>query len=145
MSASRFVTSAVFKLRPSRTLVVQFSQLLPPDRCSHSRRFFSYFCNSSSNRQFQQRWPSLLAFSSHPSTLLSTARCFSQKPGETTTTTTTAAKPILGTFQGLGIAEQVQQQQTESADGAGAGSSNSEDEEEAKRKKEAEASWRAMK
>ena len=144
MSASRFVTSAVFKLWPSRTLVVQFPQLLPPDRCSHSRRFFSYCCNSSSNRQFQQRWPSLLAFSSHPSTLLSTTRCFSQKPSETTTTTTTAAKPILGTFQGLGIAEQVQQQQTESATG-GAGSSNSEDEEEAKRKKEAEASWRAMK
>jgi hypothetical protein len=86
----------------------------------------------------------LLAYSSRSSTLLSSTRCFSQKPVETTTTSTTsaAAKPILGTFQGLGIAEQVHQQQSESAAG-GAGSSD--EEEEAKRKKEAEASWRAMK
>ena len=141
--SARIVTSAVFKLWPTRTLVVQFPQLLPPDRCSHSRRLFSYFCNSSSSRQFQQRWPSLLAYSSRTSTLLSSTRCFSQKPVETSTTSTTsaAAKPILGTFQGLGIAEQVNQHQSESA----AGGAGSDEEEEAKRKKEAEASWRAMK
>lgn len=85
---------------------------------------------------------------SSSSTLLSTIRCFSQKPVDTattTTTTTTAAKPILGTFQGLGIAEQVQQQQTESAASDAGRTSSEDDDEEAKRKKEAEASWRAMK
>ena len=66
--------------------------------------------------------------------------------GETTNTATT--KPILGKFQGLGIAGQVQQQHCETATDGAVGSKRSGgsvEEEEAKRKKEAEASWRAMK
>ena len=146
MAAFKICTSAAFKLWPTaRTLahVQQFPQLLPPDPSyTYSRRLFSFYCsNSSSSRR--QVSSQLLSNYSLTSSL---SRCFSEKTGETTNTTTT--KPILGTFQGLGIAGQVQQQQAETATDGAAGSKSSggsDEEEEAKRKKEAEASWRAMK
>ena len=146
MAAFKICTSSAFKLWPTaRSLarVQQFPQLLPPDRSyTYSRRFFSFYCSNSSSRRHVSS--QLLSNYSLTSSL---SRWFSEKTGETTNTATT--KPILGTFQGLGIAGQVQQQQqAETATDGAAGSKSSggsDEEEEAKRKKEAEASWRAMK
>lgn len=78
-------------------------------------------------------------------------RCYSQKPDETQTTSKpAAASPILGSFQGLGIAGEVlkSQDETEGKKSTLSGQqqqNNSEEDEEAKKKKEAEASWRTMK
>ena len=145
MAAFKICTSSAFKLWPTaRTLarVQQFPQLLPPDPSyTYSRRFFSFYCSNSSSRRHVSS--QLLSNYSLTSSL---SRWFSEKTGETTNTATT--KPILGTFQGLGIAGQVQQQHCETATDGAVGSKRSGgsvEEEEAKRKKEAEASWRAMK
>nr|CAH0099482.1 unnamed protein product [Daphnia galeata] len=78
-------------------------------------------------------------------------RCYSQKPDETQTTSKPAtASPMLGSFQGLGIAGEVlkSQDETEGKKSTLSGQqqqNNSEEDEEAKKKKEAEASWRTMK